>query len=245
MIRKLLLMALCVPFMAGGTCSITIGPGDGDDGDGIDGPTVTTRLDRATLTLRIVESAATGMSTASADITYLGRSVELQAGQSVQLNGVALTGPSTSGRYAASVPIAETYVVRISDPALGDSDTNVAAVGGFEITAPVSDAAVSLANGFDLAWTNADANLTYEVVLRQPEVGASVRLGPFADNAGSLTIAPENLTDFRHGVDAQQQPLELAVELTRTREVSEIIGVAADSSVAIERTATVSVIPGP
>jgi hypothetical protein len=185
---------------------------------------------------------ASTMASSSADVTATIRrnaaTVKLQNGQEVTVNGVALSGPATSGLYSNSVPRAAVYVIRVAEPTLGSNETQVPAPPDFAITAPSGGQAVSLAGGFTLSWSNPSPNVTYQLTLSQTlDTAATEVLGSFPDNTGSLEITAENLMKFRQGAD-------ITIQLTKVAQNSDVAGFASGTA-RVELSQTINVVPAP
>ncbi len=235
MFKRFLPLALLVPLCVGLSCTITV-PGDDDD-DGGNGPGYV-QLDHVTAKFTITSTTVGDTATVQATLESAGRTVDLKSGQEVKVNGSPLVGPDGDGAYTVTVPVAAIYTIRVSEPTLGVQSTEVPAPADFAITDPQADAAVSLAEGFDLAWSNPDANLSCRVRLTQTLDGQRREdLGPFAD-AGSLTITADDLASFRQGAT-------LSIRLTRTATVADLAGLAAGSSARVLLSETIGVVPAP
>lgn len=238
MIKRIVLLTLLLGFSMGGSCTISVSPGDDDNGTGGSGSTGTT-LDQTTMNLTVSRTVGD----AEADVTATikdsrNRTVTLKGGQAVEVNGQALAGP-TSGQYAASVAAAGEYAVVVREPTIGVQTTTLAAPADFEVTSPADNGNVSLA-GFTLEWSGADESQQVSIELSQTALGSttSETFGPFTDD-GSHALTAADLSDFVHGTN-----VTLTIEITKIRTASSINGVKSGTLTA-QLTATRTAVPRP
>lgn len=196
-------------------------------------------LDNADARITITQSAGSADANAVASITRLGGAVVvvLEEGQGVAINGQSLTGPDASGVYARTIPAAETYTIRVSEPTRGVDETTAASPAAFEITSPAAGGTASLA-GFAVAWSGADPGLTTAVRITQVIQNQERRktFGPFTDTGG-LTLSHTDLVDFGQGVS-------MLIEVMKIREQTGIAGFRS-GTIRMERSRAVTVQPGP
>jgi hypothetical protein len=234
MLKRAILFGVLSAMCAGVSCTITL-PGDEDDPGGVPGYV---QLDRATADVNITATGQAANASVTASIRRNGFTVELKNGQEVSINGQALAGPGQDGLYTRSVPRAVAYVIRATDPTLGANDTTVNAPPDFAFTSPAPGANVSLAGDFTLSWSNPTPGATYTVTLSQTLSDSQVTtLGPFADDSGSLVIAPTDLAKFRQGAN-------IAIKLSKVIQASAIGGFAAGTA-RVELAQTQDVVPAP
>lgn len=235
MLKRILMVGLLIPLCTGVSCQISI-PDDDDDNSG--GSPGYVQLDRATAELDIKAALPATTADVVMSIRRNGRDVELQNGQQVTINDLPLLGPRSDGLYYRTVPRAAAYVVRVTDPTLGSNDATLLAPADFAITAPTAGQSVSLANGFTLTWSNPTAGHTTVATLSQTLATPAVKtLGPIADDAGSVVVAPADLINFRQGAD-------IALKLTKTASIAAIGGFA-QASGRLELSQSISVVPAP
>ncbi|HSW45349.1 MAG TPA: hypothetical protein VLM89_07245 [Phycisphaerae bacterium] len=196
--RKLIpLVVLTATFCMGASCSISW-----------DGPDTGVPLDQADCTMRIAENSTEA--TVSAEITTrLGFPVELDEDRSVLVNDQALTREGGTSRYAAKIPVADTYVVTVIEPTRGVETTSQAAPPDFSILSPTDGGTASL-SGLAVLWSNPDAPLRAVIVLSQVLFGETQQLtaGPLADG-GNRSFGAADLARFRQGAD-------LTITVTKT-----------------------------
>jgi len=194
------------------------------------------QLDQATCTLRIVEDA--NQATVTAEISASGgRPVELADGQSLLVNGQPVAPADGAGAYGATIPIADEYTVTVVEPSRGVTETTQAAPADFTITAPAPGGTVSLA-GFTVTTSNSDPALSASYRLAQSLFGVQEELVvPPAADTGSKSFAAQDLADFRQGAD-------LSIIVTKISRRGDIAGFES-SEITVERSRTVTAVPGP
>lgn len=236
MLKRLLLLVCITPLCIGASCSVII-PGDEDEGGGHLTPGYV-QLDRATADIRITADMSDANADVAATIRRYAATVVLQDGQAVSINGEPLSGPSDTGAYSTTVPRDSVYVVRVVEPTLGTIETPLSAPPDFEITEPAPGAAVSLADGFTLSWSNPLPDAACQVTMSQTRAAEVTEvLEPFADDSGSVRITAEDLIQFRQGTD-------ITVRLTRIAQALELEGFA-HGTARIELSDAIRVVPGP
>lgn len=207
MLKQVAVLGLAVGFLGGGSCSIDV-----------NWPSTTDiTLDNVQATIRIERALNDDQAVVTATLeNAFGRTIELETGQAVEINGVALVGPDEDGVYSAAVDEASSYIVTVREPTRGVEDTVVAAPAAFAITAPAAGGGASL-SGFTLEWSGAETGLQTELVLTQTISATKTEaFGPFPDD-GSWTFDAEDLRGFFQGAP-------LSVTLTKVREETEVAG---------------------
>ena len=238
MFRRTALLMLLVGFAMGGSCTISIAPDDDGNGSGGSGSSGTT-LDQTTLSLSISRTVGDDEAEVLATIKdSRNRSVTLRSGQAVEVNSVALDGP-TGGQYSADVAAGSEYAVVVSEPTIGVQTTTIASPADFEVTSHAENATASL-SGFTLEWSGADESQQVTLKLSQTAQGStrSETFGPLTDD-GSHTLAATDLSDFVHGTN-----VTLTIEITKTRSTTNINGVKS-GTLSADLTATRTVVPRP
>lgn len=236
MLKKLFLVVCIAPLCVGASCSVIV-PGDEDEGGGHLTPGYV-QLDRVTADIRITADMSDANADVAATLRRYAATVVLRDGQAASINGEPLSGPSDTGAYLTTVPRDSVYVVRVVEPTLGTTETSVPAPPDFEITEPAPGAAVSLAEGFTLSWSNPLPDTAYRVTISQTRAAEVTEvLGPFADDNGSVRITAEDLLQFRQGTD-------INIRLTRIAQALELEGFAYGTA-RIELSDAVRVVPGP
>lgn len=203
-----MLWSLAIGLCAGASCTITF-PGD---------DTGRTYLDQTDAEIEITQVVGAAQAEVSATITdSLGRAIDFDSGQAVEINGVELDGPSASGQFTAEVDAADEYVVRVDEPTRGVENTTVVAPGEFAITSPAAGGGASL-SGFTLTWSPADERYQVQMKFSQTIFGAreEAEFGPFTDT-GSRTFNADDLQGFRQGAN-------LTISVTRIHTVANVAG---------------------
>jgi len=218
MVKRSMVVGVVSLLCMGGSCTITIGPGDGG--------TARTYLDETTANIEISQVLGASQATVSATIVDDdGRAIEFEDDQSVEVNAVALQGPNAADMFTATVPAADVYVIRVDEPPRGIESTSVDAPGEFAITSPAEGGGASLA-GFTLQWSGANARLQVRIRLTQTVFGKTevVNLGPYTDT-GSRELTLDDLDRFVQGAD-------LVVTLTKINAVNTVGGFQAGTATA-------------
>ena len=230
--KRVVLILLTAPLCLGGSCDVSC--------TGLPFPwdTVQVELDQANCTMAI--SQTEGDTEADVTATILdgtGKTVELDGGQAVSVNGYALLGPNFSDEYTRTLPVATSYEIKVNEPSLGVFTSTIAPPDDFEITSPTAGATASL-SGFTLSWSGADAGLTVKVTLTQTLYGLEERetFGPVTDT-GSITFDADDLGDFFQGSN-------LAIVVTKVNTRQSIDGFNS-GVVTVERSVNIQVTPGP
>jgi hypothetical protein len=202
-----------------------------------DGVPVIAPLDQVNGVIAVSQPAGGTSATAIARLTDGTDPVHLDTGQSIQVNGQVLDGPTSNNRYTQTIPAADEYTVTVTEPTRGVTQTTLARPADFTITAPAAGATASL-SGFTINWSGPDPELDVEVVVTQAIFGGQRQqtFGPFADS-GTLTLSGAELASFQQGA-----PLLLTV-----RKISERTGIngLAAGTLQVHLIQTVSVVPGP
>ncbi len=241
MLRQFLLILPLSGLIVGGCTihwQIDDGPGDNSVGTITIGGSTTTYLDLADATMVISRPVGDNTARVAATIrSQSGRTVRLTAGQSVEVNGVALTRPDAKGEYGATVDAASTYTITVDEPSHGVQNTEIDSPPEFEVTSPAEGGRASL-SGFTLTWTKPNDRLQVEIELSQVLAGelVTVTFGPYTDT-GEREFLARDLSDLRQGA-------ELVITVTKVNTVNRIAGF--DSGTASVRVgATRTVVPGP
>lgn len=155
-------------------------------------------LDQARLSILISELSGTAEVTATLRNSS-GAALALEDGQSVEINGTALTEQRT-GTLSGQITQASSYDIAVREPTRGVFRDTAASPGTLMITSPADGADASLA-GFTLTWPMAtDASVT--ITLRQTLLGTTETetFGP-QDDTGTQTFMAADLQSFRQGAD--------------------------------------------
>jgi len=165
-----------------------------------------------------------------------GRTVELTAERTVEVNGEPLGGP-ISGLYAATVDRALSYTVTVREPTRGVQSTVVQTPVTFQIVAPAEGGGASL-SGFTVQWTPAETDVEVQIRLRQEFAGKTnvEWVGPFAD-VGSRALTAEDLRSFVQGA-------ALRITVERARVKSGVLGFR-DGTAWVRVSAERNAFPGP
>jgi hypothetical protein len=228
MLKYAVLWSVAIGLCLGGSCTITF-PGD---------DTSRTYLDQTDAEIEITQVVGAAQAEVRATITdRLGRAVHLVSGQSVEINDVALGGPSAGGEFTADVDAAGEYVVRVDEPTRGVEHTTVVAPAEFAITSPAQGGGASL-SGFTLKWSPADDRYQVQMTFSQTVFGLTqaVDFGPFTDT-GSRAFNADDLKKFVQGAD-------LSISVTRIHTVVNVAGFKTGTATA-GVTTTVSASPRP
>jgi len=236
MLKRTLFALPLLALTMGGSCSITISPGDDTGGSG----TTQTTLDQATAVIAITHAVGDPNASVSATIKDShNRTVTLRGDQAVEVNDVELAGPNSSGRYAALVDPAAQYTVRVHEPTIGVQSTMLDGPADFEVVSPTDNGTVSL-SGFTLLWSNPNEQHEVTIELSQTVYGSPLAktYGPFGDS-GTHTFTASDLSSFVHGTN-----LTLTIELTKTASTSTVNGFKSGTMTA-QVTATRTAVPRP
>lgn len=171
-------------------CTMLVGCGPGGSF------TATIPLDQATGVLTIRQSS-TETSILAVLTNSLGTPVELEDGQAVYVNAIALDETGITGLYRATIELADSYTIRVHEPTRGVSTTEVIPPAAFEITSHADNAQASL-SGFTLTWSNADPSLQVRIELQQNFNNTERELDPVTDS-GTYTLSPDDLQGFQQG----------------------------------------------
>ena len=194
MVKRMILLSVVIGLCLGVSCTIIP--------DGVL-PGTSTPLDKANATITITEAPGATSADVAADIAdSAGRTVLMTTGQAVSVNGMMLTGPDAVGEYTASVPMTDTYAIRVQEPTRGVQTTAIDAPATFVITAPAAGGAAPL-SGFTLQWSNANDRLQVEIRIAQVVLGdtSSQKYGPFTDTGTRQFLAADLVPYFVQGAD--------------------------------------------
>jgi hypothetical protein len=171
------------------------------DGDGA------TPLHETDADIDIVMFGDTGDAAVSARFVRGFSTVRLSDEQDVAVNGESLERNASTGRYDATIPAADVYVVRVQEPTRGIDESSFSSPNDFDITSPADGGDASL-SGFVLEWTVEDGALV-EVLLTQELLDDTKRLevDPTPDT-GMHAFDAQALADAGFG---QGAPMTIAI----------------------------------
>jgi hypothetical protein len=202
-------------------------------------PDTTSRLQDARIGLTIAGSRTTGEAIVLAVLVDdQGLPVDLEGEQAIEVNDQALT-KSADGRYGATIPVAESYVLRVREPTRGVEETTLVTPALFEITSPLADAIVSL-GGFTITWDQINAAFDTTIRVSQTVLGTDrmQTFGP-APDSGTQTVENSDLPNWQHGTG-----ITMTISVTKQARQTNVAGFD-NADVSVELTTTVVVTPGP
>jgi hypothetical protein len=167
----------------------------------------------------------------------LGVPIALSDGQQLAVNDEPLTRVQGSFVYTASVALADTYVVSVTEPTRGVETTSVDGPAAFTITSPTAGQGASL-SGFTISWSNADAALEVAVHVSQTILGqVHAFLDVLESDSGSFTLGTSDLSDFQQGAD-------MTITVARSETVEGLNGFSA-ARISLIRSESVEITPAP
>jgi hypothetical protein len=237
MSKRICLLMLAVVPLTGVTCSVDFDPLGVIPGG--------TTLDRARVTLAILQGATSSEATVDARIeTTRGDTITLDEGQDVLVNGRSLVGPNEDGRFTRTIGANTLYTITITEPTRGVESTQISAPGAFVIIEPGQGAAASL-SGFTVGWSNPDPALSVRITLTQTLFGQTRtrEFGLFPDT-GSFALTAADLGPQSASDPGFQQGAALIVRVAKFNTIAEINGIR-DGYAQVEIFTAVNVIPAP
>ena len=125
MLKRCALLCVAAGLCSGVTCTIRFPDGGGSGGWSAS----YVPLDEADAVVTIYEREDDAEADVWARITgRLGLTLDMERGQSVSVNSLALSGAS-GGYYRRSVPVADSYTVTVNEPTRGVLDTTIGSPG--------------------------------------------------------------------------------------------------------------------